>query len=73
MIGGDGTSEMILLPGGLRVRNSASSTVSYEVQLPLTISTVEVVVAGASELLLDVSAMEPPLRRELDLSVGAGR
>jgi hypothetical protein len=65
---GEGTGEeMILLPDGLRVRNSTSSMTSYEVHLPLTLSIVEVSVSGQSVLRLDVQSQSTPLRRELSL------
>ena len=73
IIGGDGTEGMILLPDGLRVGNSASSLASYEVRLPLSLSVVEVLVAGRVELRLDVQYLSPPFRRELSLSGEQGR
>jgi len=66
---GEGSGEeMILLPNGLRVRNSAGSTSSYEVQLPLSLSVVEVRVAGGAVLRIDVSAETGAMRRELSLA-----
>lgn len=71
-IGEDVTDEMILLPQGLRVRNSAGSTTSFEVRLPLSLTAVEVSIAGTVELRLDVGAHSEPFRSELDLSGTAG-
>ncbi|NIM52596.1 MAG: hypothetical protein GTO22_25685, partial [Gemmatimonadales bacterium] len=34
VIGGDGTEELVVLPGGLRIVNSAASTASYEIIVP---------------------------------------
>jgi len=68
VVGGEGDEEMILLPDGLRIRNSISSTVDYEVRLPLTVSLLEVRVAGSLELRLDVQAGSGPFMRELALS-----
>ena len=59
---------MILLPDGLRIRNSTSSTVNYEVRLPLTVSLLEVRIAGSLELSLNVQAGSGPFIRELELS-----
>jgi hypothetical protein len=61
---------MILLPNGLRVRNSSGSVTSYDVHLPLTLSLVEVSVAGNRILRLDVQSQQTPLRRELSLTQG---
>ncbi len=69
-IGQDVGEEMILLPNGLRVRNSSSSLTSYEVNLPLTLSLVEVSVAGNTILRLDVQSQPTPLSRELSLTAG---
>ena len=46
---------------------------SYEVRLPLSLSVVEVLVAGRVELRLDVQYLSPPFRRELSLSGEQGR
>ena len=73
IIGGDGADGMILLPDGLRVRNTASSFASYEVRLPLSLSVVEVFIAGRVELRLDVQSLTGPLMRELDLGGEQGR
>jgi hypothetical protein len=72
IIGGEASDEMILLPDGLRVRNSATSTASYEVQLPLSLSVVELRIAGSTELRLEIQPQSAPLRRELDLSGRTG-
>lgn len=68
ILGEDTGDEMILLPDGLRVRNSSGSTTSYEVQLPLTLSFVEVRIAGTTILSLDLQSEAVTLRRELDLT-----
>ncbi|MFC1639361.1 anti-sigma factor family protein [Gemmatimonadota bacterium] len=73
IIGGDGADGMILLPSGLRIRNSDSSSASYEVRLPLSLLVVEVLVAGRMELRLDVQSLSEPLTRELDLAGEQGR
>jgi hypothetical protein len=72
MLGEETGDEMILLPDGLRIRNSSSSTASYRVQLPLTLSVVEVSIAGRTVLRLDLQSQSVPLRRELSLSVETG-
>jgi hypothetical protein len=70
IIGEETGDEMILLPNGLRVRNSRGSLTSYEVHLPLTLSEVTVSVAGNTVLRLDVEAGPTPLHHELDLTEG---
>jgi len=68
ILGEESGDEMILLPDGLRVRNSAGSTTSYEVQLPLTLAVVDVRVAGTTVLRIDVQSQTAPMRRELSLA-----
>jgi hypothetical protein len=68
IVGEEGNEEMILLPNGLRVRNSDGSSTSYEVRLPLSLSVIEVSIAGSTLLRLDVQSESGPSRRELSLS-----
>jgi hypothetical protein len=68
ILGEEAGDEMILLPDGLRIRNSSSSMASYEVELPLTLSVVEVSIAGSTVLRLDLPSLSVPLRRELSLT-----
>jgi hypothetical protein len=70
ILGENTGDEMILLPDGLRVRNSSGSTTSYEVQLPLTLLSVDVRIGGTTILRLDLQSLAAPLRRELDLTGG---
>lgn len=73
LVGGDGTDGIILLPAGLRVHNSTNSFGSYQLRLPLSLSSVHVYVAGSVELVIDVKSAPGPFRRELDLSGEQGR
>ena len=73
LVGGDGTDGIVLLPGGLRVHNSTSSFGSYQLQLPLSLSSVHVYMAGSVELVIDVKSAPGPFIRELDLSGEQGR
>jgi hypothetical protein len=73
LVGGDGTDGIVLLPGGLRVHNSPSSFGSYQLQLPLSLSSVHVFLAGSVELVIDVKSAPEPFRRELYLSGEQGR
>jgi hypothetical protein len=68
LVGGDGTDGIVLLPGGLRVHNSPSSFGGYQLQLPLSLSSVHVYMAGSVELVIDVKSAPGPFRRVLDLS-----
>lgn len=68
LVGGDGTDGIVLLPGGLRVHNSTSSFGGYQLQLPLSLSSVHVFLAGSVELVIDVKSAPGPFRRVLDLS-----
>jgi len=73
LVGGDGTEGIILLPYGLRVHTSPSSTASYELRLPMSLSSAHVFIAGSVELIVDVRSATGPFRRELDLSGEQGR
>jgi hypothetical protein len=72
VLGEQSGEELILLPNGLRVRNTSSSMSSYEVLLPLSLSTVSVSVAGNTVLRLDLQTQSAPLRRELNLTGSGG-
>ena len=67
VVGDELGDEMILLPSGLRIRNSRVSRASYEVRLPLSLSVVEVRVAGVQLLRIDAGAQTNQLRHELNL------
>ena len=73
LVGGDGADGIILLPGGLRVHNSPSSFGGYQLQLPLSLSSVHVYMAGSVELVINVKSAPGPFRRELNLSGEEGR
>ena len=68
VFGESNSDEMILLPAGLRIRNSSTSNSSYEVRLPNTLDAVEVVVGGSTEVKIDVGSVAVPFRRELNLA-----
>jgi hypothetical protein len=70
ILGEESDEEMILLPDGLRVRNSSESLTSYEVRLPHTLSIVEVSVSGNVLVRLDVQSQSIPISRELSLTEG---
>ena len=73
LIGGDVTDGMILLPYGLRIHNSARSSGSFEIRLPLSLSSVHVSIAGDVQLVVDVESSPGPFTRELDLAGDGGR
>jgi hypothetical protein len=71
VIGGDGSEEIVVLPGGFEVRNAATSTASYEVRLPNHLESIEVRIGDHTELRFDLTAEPGPISREIDLSGAA--
>jgi len=59
--------------GSFAALNSPSSFSGYQLQLPLSLSSVHVYMAGSVELVIDVKSAPGPFRRELDLSGEQGR
>lgn len=49
------SEELLVLPGGLRIINSPSSSAAYVIQLPASLSQIEVIVAGNEPSILDLS------------------
>jgi hypothetical protein len=70
VLGGDGSEEFIVHRGGLRIVNTPTSSASYEIVVPRSVSTLELTVAGRTVLslseaeLLDLTSREIDLRRE---------
>ncbi len=68
VLGGDGSEELVVLPGGLRILNAAASTASYEILLPLVVRNIAVRVAGRTVWRLDETAPSGPIRQEFELA-----
>jgi hypothetical protein len=68
VLGGDGSEELVVLPGGLRIHNTVASTASYEILLPLVVRNIEVRIAGRTVRMLDETALATPTRHEFELA-----
>jgi hypothetical protein len=68
VLGGDGSEELVVLPGGLRILNAAASTASYEIVLPPAVRNIEVRIAGRTVWRSDETALPGPIRQEFELA-----
>lgn len=68
IVGGGGNDEIVVLREGLRIRNSAESSASYELRLPRYLESVEVRVAGEVVVRYDLTVMTRPARWQVDLA-----
>jgi hypothetical protein len=68
VLGGDGSEELVVLPGGLRILNVATSTASYEIVLPPVVRNIEVRIGGRTVWRLDETALSGPIRQEFELA-----
>jgi hypothetical protein len=73
VLGGDGSEELVVFPGGLRILNAPTSAASYEVLLPPTVSDIEIRIAGRTVWTANAAALSGFIRREFELGPGAGR
>jgi hypothetical protein len=68
VLGGDGSEELVVLPGGLRILNAAASTASYEIVLPPVVRNIEVRIAGRTVWRSDETVLPGPIRQEFELA-----
>ncbi|UCG85064.1 MAG: zf-HC2 domain-containing protein [Gemmatimonadota bacterium] len=68
VLGGDGREEFVVFPGGLRIMNDPTSSASYEIVVPRSITTLELTIAGRTVLSLDETELSGLERREIDLA-----
>lgn len=68
----DGAGEMLLvLPGGVRVHNSAASTADYSVRVPAGLEAVRVRIGGGAAVTYPVGAPGAARRLTIDLAAGS--
>lgn len=67
VLGGDGSEELIVHRGGLRIVNTPTSSASYEIAVPRSVSTLELIVAGRIVLSLSEAELLDLTSREIDL------
>lgn len=64
-VGGATPAELLVLPAGVRVQNSAASTASYRVTVPASVRIVRVRVGSAPPVVLDAARLAAGARVEL--------
>jgi len=67
VLGGDGSEELIVHGGGLHIVNAATSSASYEIVVPQSVATLELIVAGRTVLSLGAGDLSGLTNREIDL------
>jgi hypothetical protein len=67
VLGGDGSEELVVHRGGLHIVNAPTSSARYEIVVPQSISTLELIIAGRTVLSLGAGDLSGLTNREIDL------
>lgn len=67
VLGGDGSEELVVHRGGLHIVNAPTSSARYEIVVPRSVSTLELIIAGRTVLSLGAGDLAGLTNREIDL------